>query len=157
MLASRRQVLVGSVVGAVTALTGACDLRGDGRPPAAGPAPRPTDRLVAAAAARERALLAAYDEVLARHPDLATRLSPYREDHAAHLHALEPGAVVSATVTPSARRTPPKAAAALRARLRVLEQEAADTYARAAVGAPDEHAQLLASLAACEASHADLL
>jgi len=153
VLASRRQVLVGAVV----ALTSACDLRDERGGPTAEPTPTPTDRLLAAAAARERALLAAYDDVLARHPDLAARLSPYREDHAAHLQAVEPGAVVSATVAPSAARTPRPTQVALRRRLRVLEQEAADTYARAAVGAPAEHAALLASLAACEASHADLL
>jgi hypothetical protein len=95
--------------------------------------------------------------VLARYPDLAPRLSPYREDHAAHLHAVEPGAVVSATVTPSARRTPRKAQAVLRRRLRLLEERAAAAHAEAAVTAPADQAALLASLAACEASHAELL
>ena len=153
MLASRRQVLVGAAV----VLASGCDPGRDPAPPTARATPTPTDRLLAAAAARERSLLAAYDEVLARHPDLAVRLSPYRADHAAHLLAVEPAAVVSATVAPSARRTPPREQARLRARLRALEEQAAETYARAAAGAPPGHATLLASLAACEASHAELL
>lgn len=120
-------------------------------------APDPGAGLVTAAAARERALLTAYDDVLAQHSDLAGLLSPYREDHAAHLHALDPGTVVSATVSPTTSRTSRRARARAQERLRALESRAGSAHARAAVTAPPAQAPLLASLAACEHSHAALL
>lgn len=160
VLPSRRQLLLGAAV----AVTQACTIRrGPRRPPTASGSTTPTATAAAgpdpvvAAAARERALLAAYDDLLARHPGLAPLLSTYRADHAAHLHALEPGAVVSATVTPAPRRSPRKAEAQARRRLRALEARTAEAHARAAVSAPLAQAGLLASLAACEAAHAELL
>lgn len=162
MPVSRRQVLATAAAllggGLAGGLTG-CDARRGPRSPGARPTgtPAPADRVLTAAVARERALLAAYDDVLARYPDLAPRLTPYRDDHAAHLHALEPGAVVSASVTPSTRRTPKRVQRRLRARLRAMEEKAAAACARDAESAPRERAVLLAALAASEASHAELL
>jgi hypothetical protein len=139
------------------AVASACTVRRAPRRPPPAAAPSPVPDLLAAAAARERSLLAAYDDALGQHPDLAPLLSPYREDHAAHLHALEPGAVVSATVTPSPRRTSRRERTKVRKRLQLLEERVAKGYARDAVSAPVAHAPLLASLAGCEASHAELL
>lgn len=150
---SRRRLLLGAGV----ALASACTVQRGPRRPTALATGDPRSPLLAGATGRERVLLAAYDDVLAQHPDLAPELSSYREDHAAHLHALEPGVVVSATVTPSTRRTSRRDAARARDRLRLLESRTATAYARAAVAAPPEHAALLASLAACEATHAELL
>lgn len=157
VLPSRRQLLTGAAAALLGAPLSACEIRRAPRRPAARPTPTASDRLLSSAAARERALLAAYDDVLARYPDLAPRLGPYRADHAAHLHAVEPGAVVSASVAPSTRRTSKKTQAKVRARLREKEEAAAAAYARQVESAPAEHAALLAVLAACEASHAELL
>jgi hypothetical protein len=113
------------------------------------PAPKPVDPdivLRAAAVAREQTLLRAYDDALAAHPALATRLSPLRADHVTHLAALQ---APNATATPA-----PLPAGTL---LPQLEKVTAAAHAAAALLASRELAPVLASLAACESSHVGLL
>jgi hypothetical protein len=142
---SRRSVLVAGALGAVAA----CTARTTSAPPAADP----DTALLAAAVARETALLTAYDEIIAAAPSLAARLAPVRGDHAAHLAALQgPRATSTAGALTVPKATPPKPAAALQ-RLAALERTSASAHASAAVTASRRLAPLLASLAACESSH----
>ncbi|HLZ37238.1 MAG TPA: hypothetical protein VKP64_05670 [Mycobacteriales bacterium] len=139
---TRRAVLVAAL--AVT--VGGCRL---GSREAAGRRSR-EDRDAAVRArtvAAERALLTAYDAVLATHPDPGGRLARLREDHAAHLAAL--GAVVSHSPSPGGMSAPPFP------HLLSLERRAAADRVTDCLAASDpDLARLLASVAACEAAHA---
>ncbi len=159
MLLTRRNVLAAAGLGLAAACT-------SGSHPAPTPVVDPDDALHVAALAREAALLTAYDEVLTAAPSLAARLMPLRADHAEHLTALqvarptpspvEPSRITGAP-TPQPRtddRTDP--ATAVR-RLISLESASAAGHASGAVAASRRLAPLLASLAACEASHAAAL
>jgi len=111
--------------------------------------------LLLAAVAAERALIAELD---ASRIPLATR-SQLRADHVAHLRALQ-AAVAQVSSSPSA--VPPTAAvqsgvAPSAAKLRQLEQLASAGAATRALGLTGRDAVLLASIAACEASHVELL
>jgi hypothetical protein len=144
---TRRSVLVAGALGAVSACTSK---------PGAAPQPVPPDTaLTATAVARETALLAAYDEVLAAVPALAARLAPVRAEHQAHLAALQ-GAPTIASPLPVRTGTSLQPAAAL-TRLAALERAAATAHAGAAVSASRRLAPLLASLAASESAHLVLL
>jgi len=79
---TRRAVLTSGLAGLLSACTTAPRRR---TTPAA---PDPDLALTAAAVARERVLLAAYDAVLATTPALAAQLGPLRADHLVHLAAL---------------------------------------------------------------------
>jgi hypothetical protein len=149
---SRRQLLAGAAV----VLSAACtDSRTSAPSPSASPAPPDPDvALTAAAVSREQALLALYDELLAQQPALRAELAPYRADHAAHLAALRPARPPSPTPTAGAPRA---SAARLRAAIATAERRTASAHALASRGASPDLARLLASLAACEASHAALL
>ena len=155
MLPTRRSVLL---VGVASALT-ACS-RGAARPAAA---IDPDVALTQSAVARERALLAAYDEAVVALPALATRLVPLRAEHAAHLAALlsppvsgSPSPSGPPTQLPVSAATATSAAATL-ARLADLERAAATAHTSGAVVASRRLAPLLASLAASEASHVVVL
>lgn len=160
MLLTRRDVLAAAGLGLAAACTSGA------HPTPTPPGVDPDDALHTAALAREAALLAAYDEVLATTPSLAARLSPIRAEHAEHLAALQalrptpsparsPSTPVEASpVRRTADRTDP--AAAVR-RLTSLEQTSAAAHASAAVAASRRLAPLLASLAASESSHAAVL
>lgn len=130
---TRRAVLAGAGGLLLTACTGR-------RTPAARPTPDPDVALRAAAVARERALLAAYDAHLAATPALAARLAPLRADHLAHLQALGAGPV-------------PGPAPAPLPVLADLERRTAEGHAQDCVTASRRLAPVLASLSACEASH----
>ena len=112
--------------------------------------PDPAQPFLDAAVARESALLAAYDAAIARAS--TPQLAAFRAEHAAHLSALESAVRPSASPTPSA-----SVAAAPPGSLVALERATAAAHADAAVSAPARIAPLLASLAACESSHAALL
>lgn len=144
MTPTRRAVLAGGALLAVSACTGSS---GAGRPAR----PDPDVPLRADAVARERALLASYDALLAAQPDLAPRLGPLREEHAAHLAAL--GAEQApATVPPSGAAPSPAAAPGVAALVRA-ERDAAAAHAAATAAASPALAAVLAQLAASEASH----
>ncbi len=115
--------------------------------------------LVAAADA-ERVLIAALDASLADNPGLAPVLRQVRADHAAHLGALAASVaavvgVPSESASPTGPSTPP--AALDSAGLRRAEQLAAKTAAARALRVGGTEAALLASIAACEATHVELL
>jgi hypothetical protein len=145
-------------------------------PSASASSPPPPDPLTEDLAA-ERQLLGSYQATIARHPSLAKRLTPLRSDHGAHVAALErelglapstPTAAPSATAstgspTPSpspdesaVAAVPGTPAAALNA-LRAAERAAARARSAACLTAPAARATLLASIAACEASHEAML
>ena len=145
---SRRQVLAAGLVLPLAGCTGSSP------GPAPSPAPVPVDpdvALRAAAVERERALLAAYDEVLA--DASSPGLLALRAEHAEHLAALEPGAAVPPVPAPAGGDLPGRAAT----RLRAAEREAAAAHAADALPASRGLAALLASLAAAEAAHGVVL
>ena len=148
MHVSRRNLLLAGALAA----TGACTSSKDPRP-----APvDPDDAVVAAAAAREHALVAAYDAALRDHPALSALLTPLREEHLQHLTALLPGApAASPSATTAAVRDRPERR---RAALKALEAGAAREHGAAALAARSRSlAQVLATLAASEASHGVVL
>jgi len=135
--------------------------------------PPPPDPLAAILDTEQR-LLAAYDATAGAHPALAARLAPVRADHAEHASALEralgatPPAILgtplpgtggagAGTPTPTPPRPVPGNRASALAALRAAERAAAAARASAAESAPPDRAVLLASIAACEASHEVLL
>ena len=148
---TRRHVLLGGLgvvaataVGALAAVTGD---RGTGS--AQAPA-----ELVAARDAELR-LIAAIDASVARDPALRAHLAPIRADHVAHRDALD-GALASYPArSPAAAAT--RAGALDRPGLRAAERTAAAHAAQRAATLAGPNAALLASIAACEASHAELL
>jgi hypothetical protein len=129
--------------------------------PAAAPPPGPEVRLLEGAIQSEAALIALYDAVLAAHRGLLPRLGPLRDHHARHLAVLRrhyvPGTgTATPTPPPPAPRVPAgesRAVGALRAAERGAAAARADEVRRAAPGL----AQLLASIGACEAGHAQVL
>lgn len=120
------------------------------------PPSRPVDpdvALVASAVAREQALLEAYDALAAGTPRLARLLTALRRDHEQHLAALV-AAGPSATPTPVATTTPaPPAPATGLGAVRQLVRATERAHAAAVLQASPRLAPVLASLAACEASH----
>jgi hypothetical protein len=180
----RRHVLAGLAAAAAGVAAG-CQDSADPRPAPSGPAssPAPVDPLQVELAA-ERRIAASYAATIRRHPSLAARLTPFGADHTAHVAALEralgiapaptptptgtaAGGAGSATptATPSGSAPPgpddappvPGTPAAAVAALRTAERSAARTRAAACLDARTDRAALLASIAACEASHAELL
>lgn len=115
------------------------------------------------AADRERVLLAAYDAAMTAVPALVPRLSPLRAEHAEHLAALVPGVAPAATPSPAPTGPPlrvpavPADAAGALAVLRALETDTADRHGGAAVRSGRGLAVVLASAAASEASHVQVL
>lgn len=159
---SRRAVLIGgaAVVLAGGAGVAAGRLTGPGHPTAD---PRPAPAALLAALRDEESLVTAAEAVLTADPASRRLVSQIRSDHRAHLAALRAalapydppvtrrgGTSPSPTPTPA---TPPKNRAGLRAR----EQQAAAAGARRSARLAGRDAALLASIAACEAGHGELL
>lgn len=162
-----------------TAPLAACALFEDEPPAESTPTPpRPDDVIREEAVAAERLLLAEYAAVVAAHPGLATDLSPFVERHERHVAALlattppepEPTTTPGQQTTPAAEespRTEPTAEAAPPApddpaeairRLRDAEADAVPERLTACLATDDGRlAGLLAGIAACEASHDQLL
>jgi hypothetical protein len=119
------------------------------------PAPSaPAPDALASALDAERVLLATIDAMPGRHQ--TALLAQIRADHAAHLRALRR---LLATY-PSSRMVPSNPGSAqprTLAQLRGVENQAAVAAAQGAVALDGAAAALLASIAACEASHAELL
>ncbi|MDQ0845428.1 MULTISPECIES: hypothetical protein [unclassified Streptomyces] len=172
---TRRRALLATGAAAAGMLTGcSSDSPGTRRPSgrSADPA-RAQAALRARLAARSTALGDEYDAVIARHPELAERLTPLRTAVAAHAVALgggRPGqtsAAPSPSVTPStappvtpsataAGSVPKDPAAALKA-LAAAERRTSDSHTDSLADAEPELARLLASVAAAGAAHAYLL
>jgi hypothetical protein len=148
---TRRTVLLGGLgvvtATAVGALAAIQSERGTGtaEPPA---------ELVDARRA-EQALIESIDASSAHDSRLRTRLAAVRADHRAHFAALDAAIGGYAPVAPplAAHAPAPVDLAALRA----AEQRAAVRAARTAAVLGGRNAALLASIAACEASHAELM
>jgi hypothetical protein len=127
--------------------------------PDAAPAPDPTAEVIADLWTGEQALVTRYRQVHAAFPALRPVLGGVLADHVAHVAALEalrsPGAASptgAAGTTAAARPVPATPAAAL-ADLARAERAAATAATGACLLAAGDTAALLASLAACEASH----
>jgi hypothetical protein len=156
----RREVLAGA---GLLALAG-CLHDDEAAPGASEP---PEVRLRAGVAVEVAELGALYAAVLARFPSAGRDLAPLAAEHAAHVEALRghartpstsptasPGpSTTSTTPAPDVPATLPEAVRALAA----AERTAADRRARQAVRTTPGTARLLASIAACDAAHAELL
>jgi len=153
-----RRAVLGAAGGAgVAGVLAGCSLFAREQPE---PPPDPLAPLLASA----RALLARYQEAIADHPDLAERLEPIRQAHAAHAEALEeligPPATPTSGVwspplaTPTAGTgNPADVLAALAEVERAGEREAR----LACLSAPPERTGLLGSITAARATHAEVL
>jgi hypothetical protein len=122
--------------------------------------PSPPASLKAALDAEET-LIAGIDAArTAGAPDAATRqlLAQVRADHVEHrrVHSAMIGAAIGASYAPTPSARPPGTAPDRKA-LRRAEQQAARDGASRAAGMRGERAARLASIAACETSHAVLL
>jgi hypothetical protein len=114
----------------------------------------PPPELVAALADEQR-LLAGIDATTGGDEAVRTALRAIRADHAAHRDALQ--AAVRSSGGTLQGGPPPTATALTRAALRAAEQAASLRAAAHAAALTGEQAALLASIAASEASHAELL
>jgi hypothetical protein len=159
---TRRAVLGGSAAALATlaTLTTAAGCTSTGQ--AAAPTPGPEVALLDGAIANEAALLALYEAVLAAHTSLAGRLAPLRDHHSQHLSVLRrhyvPGTNSGTpTAAPTPAATVPGSESRALAALRSAERRAAAARASEVRRAAPGLAQLLASIGACEAGHAQVL
>lgn len=153
---SRRAVLLGAAA-VVLAAGGGVGAGFLARRRTAPVLPRPPAELVAAAAT-ERRLIADLDATTGGSADVRQVIASARADHAAHLQALE--ALLGAfrrPVAPAASTTPARGVARTAAQLRAAETSAAVDAERRAAAATGSLATLLASISACESTHAALL
>jgi hypothetical protein len=153
---TRRGVL-SAAVALPLAAAGCQGLRVLGRPP-----PLPEVTVLRGAIDGETVLIAQYTAVLAAQPGLAGLLDPLLGQHRAHLDRLRARLIVpSGAATPSASPRPhvqaPAGAAAAQAFLQQAEHSAAQALLGQLTSTSPSLAQLLASIAAAEASHALLL
>jgi hypothetical protein len=115
-----------------------------------------------AALTRERELLAALALALRTDPALRTRLGQVHADHAAHAVALQSAiqahqSTAPSTPTATATITPAPAETSSLAQLRAAELSAAHLAAAESSALTGADAALLASISACESTHAELL
>jgi hypothetical protein len=153
---TRRAVLGGSA--ALLATAAGCTSVGRAEAPAAGPGVS----LLAGAIQSEADLIALYAAVLIAHQRLADRLRPLQDHHVQHLAVLKrhyvPGSTTgTATPAPQATATAPDSENRALAALRSAERRAAAARAGEVRRATPGLAQLLASIGACEAGHAQEL
>lgn len=156
---SRRTVLAGGLVsgaavGAAVALAG-CQLgdQDDKKPDPLEPVLTGT-----------LALKATYDATVARYAQLSTRLVHLRADHDAHIAALNAALGRTGSGKPSRSASPSVPAApvpdtvdAAMSALATAEKQAQQSVTAACLTAPDRHATLLGSIAACRATHVAVL
>ncbi len=126
------------------------------------PRPLPDVAVLRGATDGEILLIAQYTAVLAAQPGLAGLLGPLLSEHRAHLDRLRARLIVPpGAATPSPSPRPHVQVPAVPAATRAFLQQAEHGTARALLGrlpaASPSLAQLLASIAASEASHALLL
>ena len=153
---SRRALLVGLTGAAAgAALAGCWPLS---KKPQAHPSAHPLTPVVAGTVA----LADRYQATITALPALAARLQPLAADHRAHLDALRaamgvasPSPAPSGAIDPSASVAPDPATAL--AALRTAEQTGQADAARACLAAAAEYAALLGSIAACRATHVEVL
>ena len=153
---SRRAALAGVAgAGAAVALGGCWPAKNN---PAARPTPHPLTPVVAGTLA----LIGRYQGTIAAYDDLGTRLQPLLKEHQVHLDALRRAMgtpISSASATASASAPPsvaPDQAGALAA-LHAAEQAGQAEAAAACLAAAPDYAALLGSIAACRATHVEVL
>lgn len=151
----RRTLLIGAGAIGLGASLAACadeDTVATSTPAPAMSAGPPPDQVRREVATAERALIAAYDAVIAAFPDLAPTLAAIRAQHADHLRVMgDDGAEPAPGVAPAS-------AARGVATLRAAEQQAARERRTSCVAATDaDLARVLALIAASEQSHAAFL
>jgi Ferritin-like domain len=157
----RRSVLAATVA-AVPVLAAGCKGVGAlGTPPRAGP----EVAVLRSAIRAENVMIARYRSAISRSPGLRATLSPVLSQHKAHLAALRARLIVPAGApsqpslsgpAPAGPETPGQPAAVLAA-LEAAESAAASGLIKRLDLLSPSLAQLLASIAASEASHATLL
>lgn len=118
------------------------------------PLPPPPAALLAAATV-EQALIADLDATTGGPPEVRRVIVAARADHAAHLSAVQD--LLTSYRAPTARPALPRGTPRTLAQLRVAEQRAAAGAASRASGFGGTRAALFASIAASEATHAELL
>ncbi len=156
----RRSVLAATVMAAPLVAAGCKGVGGLGTLPKAGP----DVAVLRGAIGTEQALIAQYRSAMTGSPGLAGTLGPLLAQHREHLARLTSMLIEPATPgatprpAPSSRTVAPGSpAAATLAALETAETDAASSLAARLALAPPALAQLLASIAASEASHALLL
>ena len=155
---SRRRVLAVSAMAVPVAATASCGVPDLLAPP---PGPSPSVRTLRAAITAEQGLADAYARVTAAYPELAAMLRPFRTQHDDHLAQLRGRLIipphVRATPVPSPSPSPAGRPASTRAAIALLadaERGAAAAQLGRLGTATPSLAQLLASIAASEATHA---
>jgi hypothetical protein len=155
---SRRRLLAASTLAAPLAALSSCAVPD---PLAGPPGPSQDVRTLRAAISAEQALVTEYQKVLAAQPGLAASLRTFLTQHQDHLGQLKSRLIVPPHVTPSpaasptaAASPPPASAAAARASLAEAERKAAAAQLQRLASATPALAQLLASIAASETTHA---
>jgi hypothetical protein len=139
---TRRAVLVSAAAGLTAAGLGGCDF---GK---AGSEPTPPPDVLLPFLAATVALADTYDAAIEALPALSARLTPLRDDHRAHVRALEKEiGVPRPSAAPSAAQAP--TLESLVTAERAAQQEAEKTC----LEGPSYRAALLGSIAACRASH----
>ena len=155
----RRSVLAAAAMTVPLAAAGCKGVGGLGTLPKAAP----DVAVLQHAIATEQALIARYHAALAGSPGLAGTLRPLLAQHREHLARLTSMLIVPATPSASPRPSASATAGAARPRaatlaaLEAAETDAATSLVSRLALAPPALAQLLASIAASEASHALLL
>ena len=129
------------------------------------PRPAPDVAVLKAAIAAEEVMIARYDAVITRSARLAGSLRPLRAEHQSHLVQLRSRLIVppgSAAASPSPSRSGraaagpgpvPAGAAAAILYLQAAERHAASTLLHQLIAVSPSLAQLMASVAASEATH----
>jgi hypothetical protein len=158
---SRRRVLTAGAVALPLAATASCGVPEALRKP---PGLSASVRTLRASITAEQALVDDYRAVIRHYPQLSGRLDSFLSQHQQHLAQLQGRLVVPPHVTMSPIPSPPApgpsspsaaaSADAAVARLVKAEQNAAAAQLGRIDGAPAALAQLLASIAASEATHA---
>jgi hypothetical protein len=157
---SRRRVLAASTVLAPVAALASC---GVPNPLAGPPGPSPDVRTLRASISTEQSLVGAYRSALAAYPALSPSLRTFLIQHEDHLNQLRSRLIVpphvsaSPSASPSASTPPsppPASASAAVTALGDAERSAAAAQLQRLAAADPSLAQLLASIAASEATHA---
>jgi hypothetical protein len=150
---SRRWFLAG---GAAVVLGGGAGVLAEILPESSPAPPAPPPAALEAAIDAERALLADLDATTGGSPHVRRLVAQARADHVAHLAALR-RTLKATTPGHAPKPTPVHGRPRQLAELRAAETRAAAVAAQHAAALDGAAAALLASIAACEATHAELL
>jgi hypothetical protein len=151
---SRRWFLAG---GGAVLIGGSAGVLAGLRPDRPAPQRTPPPATLLAALEAERDLIANLDATTGGTPAVRRVIVAARRDHAAHLAALQALVPPSPAAPASATSSAPTGTARTAAQLRDAERAASSRAARRAATLHGAEAVLLASIAACEATHAELL